>query len=137
MQKQHFFSPTGVIPFTLIKNGYSVAFLPVTRDFTQLPWLIKYQWECLGGYNRQFSQDSGMHLIRTHRVADVQVPQVLSNLIFAYSWRDISSSIFFLVHAPFPFLLPVLWASFKISLTGVSLPVIFCSISILCWVAFS
>jgi len=34
-----------------------------------------------------------MHLIVTHRLVDVQVPQVVMNPIFTYSGRDIASSI--------------------------------------------
>ena len=34
-----------------------------------------------------------MHLIRTHRLVDVQVPQVVMNLIFSYSGRDVTSPI--------------------------------------------
>jgi len=33
-------------------------------------------------------QDSGMHLIRSHRPMYVQVPQVVANLIFSYSGRS-------------------------------------------------
>jgi len=34
-----------------------------------------------------------MHLIGTHRLVDVQVPQVITNLIFTYSGRDVASPI--------------------------------------------
>ena len=33
----------------------------------------------------QFPQDPGMHLVRSHRLLNVQVPQVVSNLVFCYS----------------------------------------------------
>ncbi|KAK4808571.1 hypothetical protein QYF61_009874 [Mycteria americana] len=41
-----------------------------------------------GNYINQFPQDSGMHLVRSHRLMYVQVPQGVSNLIFSYSERD-------------------------------------------------
>ena len=44
-------------------------------------------------YISEFPQDSGMHLIRTHGPMDVQVPQVVTNLVFAYSGRIIASSV--------------------------------------------
>lgn len=34
-----------------------------------------------------------MHLIGIRKLVDIQVPQVLTNLIFAYSGRDITSPI--------------------------------------------
>jgi len=41
--------------------------------------------------------DSGMNLVRSHRLMHVQIPQVVMNLIFSYSGRDFAPSI------------PILW----------------------------
>jgi len=41
---------------TLFKNGYDIAFLPVTRDSTWPPGLFKYHWEWLGYYAGYFLQ---------------------------------------------------------------------------------
>ena len=43
-----------------------------------------------------------MHLIRTHRLADVQVLQVVTNLIFTYSRRDIAPPVltFWTIYSP-------------------------------------
>jgi len=60
-----------------LKYGCDIAIFPLTRDFTRLPWLFKYHWECLGNYDSQFPQDSGMHFFGTHRVTDVQVPWMI------------------------------------------------------------
>jgi len=38
-----------------------------------------------------------MHLVRSHRLMYIQVPQVVTNLIFSYSGRDLASPV------------PVLW----------------------------
>jgi len=46
--------------------------------------------EWLGDYFSQFLQDSGVHLIGTHRLADVEVPQTVTNLIFTYSGRGVA-----------------------------------------------
>ena len=44
----------------------------------------------LSDYINQFPQDSGMNLIDTHRLMDVQVAQVAVDVIFAYSGKDIA-----------------------------------------------
>ncbi|RMC19063.1 hypothetical protein DUI87_03667 [Hirundo rustica rustica] len=46
--------------------------------------------EWLSGYIRQFLQASGMYLISSHRHTYIQVPQVIMNLIFAYSASDLT-----------------------------------------------
>jgi len=38
----------------------------------------------------QFSQDSGMYLVRCHRLIYVQVPQVVPNLVIPYSGKGFS-----------------------------------------------
>jgi len=47
----------------------------------------------LGDYISQLLQDSGMHLIGTNRLMDVQLPQVVMNVIVTYSRRDIAPSV--------------------------------------------
>lgn len=37
----------------------------------------------------QFLQDSGMHLVGSHRLEYVKVPQEISNMIFFYDRKDI------------------------------------------------
>jgi len=83
----HFCDPPRVIFSTLLKNGCDVASLPVTRDFTWPPWLLKYNQEWLGNYVRQSPQESKMCLISTHRHRDVQFSQAVANLTFAYNRR--------------------------------------------------
>jgi len=58
---------------------------------------FKHYGEWLGNYISQFPQDSGMHLIRSHRFMYVQVPQVVKNLVFPYSGRSFTT------------LVPILW----------------------------
>lgn len=48
------------------------------------------QPKCWIDYISQFSQDFGMHLMKSHRLTDVQVPQVVTDLIFTYNGRDVS-----------------------------------------------
>jgi len=43
--------------------------------------------EWLDNYMNQFPQDSGMHLIRSHRLMYIQVPQVVPKLDFPCSGR--------------------------------------------------
>jgi len=43
--------------------------------------------EWLGNYISQFPQDSGMHLLKSHTLMYVQVPQVVLNLVFCYSGK--------------------------------------------------
>lgn len=45
--------------------------------------IFKYHWEWIGDHLSHLFQDSGMHLIRIHRLRDVQIPQIVTNLIFA------------------------------------------------------
>ena len=45
------------------------------------------------GYISQFPPHFGLHLIRFHRYLCVQVPQVVMNLIFSYSWRDFATPV--------------------------------------------
>ncbi len=44
----------------------------------------------LSDYINQFPQGSGMNLIDTHRLMDVQVAQVAVDVIFAYNGKDIA-----------------------------------------------
>lgn len=60
---------------------------------------FKYHGEWLGNYTSQFPQDSRTRLTRSHRLRYVQVPQVLSTLIFSYGRREFAS--------PFPALRPL------------------------------
>ena len=83
-----YFTGSSFLPF--LKMSVMLPFIPVTRDFTWLPWLFKYHLEWLGDYTSQFPQDSGMHLIGIHRLVDDQVPQVVTNLIFTHSGRGIA-----------------------------------------------
>lgn len=43
---------------------------------------FKYYGEWLGNYISQFSQNSEMHFVESCGLAYVQVPQIVSNLIF-------------------------------------------------------
>ena len=79
-----------VILSTRLKNGCNTAFFPVTMVLTWLSWLFKCHQERHGDYISHFSHNSGMHLIVTHKFMDVQVPQVVAKLIFAYNGRDIA-----------------------------------------------
>ena len=78
-----------VLLSTLYKNGHCVSLLPVMRHFVWLPWPFKYHGECLGNDISQFPQNSGMHLVRSHRLMHIQVPQVFPNLVFPYSRRGL------------------------------------------------
>ena len=49
--------------------------------------------EWLGNYTSHFPQDSGMHLVRSHRFMYVQIAQVVSNLIFSYSGSDFAPQV--------------------------------------------
>ncbi|KAK4831142.1 hypothetical protein QYF61_015445 [Mycteria americana] len=60
---------------------------------------FKYHGEWLGSYISQFPQDSGMPLIRSHRLMYVQVPQVVTNLTFTSSGRGFTP--------PVPNMLPI------------------------------
>ena len=81
---------TSVIPWVilsiLLKNGCNIVFFqwpetsPDHHDFSNT---IKS-----GNYISQFPQESGMHLIGTHRLTDVWVPQVVVILIFTYILGD-------------------------------------------------
>ena len=44
-------------------------------------------------WHQQFPQDSGMHLIKTHRLIEVQFLQVDTNLIFTYSRKGIAPQV--------------------------------------------
>ena len=55
---------------------------PDCYDFSHQEWLDDYV--------SQFPQDCGMHLIRTHRLMDAQVPREVVNLIFTYIGRDVA-----------------------------------------------
>jgi len=87
-----------VFLFTLFKNGHNFPFFQSPgissncRDFSNI------MDSGLGKNFSQFPQDSWMHLVRSHRLTFVQVPQVVTNLIFSYSGRDFASPI------------PVLWS---------------------------
>ena len=59
-----------IILSTLLKNGCDGTFFLATRDFIWQPWIFKYHQEYFGTYIDQFSQDFGMHLIKTHRFMD-------------------------------------------------------------------
>lgn len=60
------------------------------RDFTCLQLLFKYNQEQLGDFISQVFNDSGIYLLRIHRLMDVFLffPQVVVNLKFACSRRD-------------------------------------------------
>lgn len=57
-----------------LKMGVVFPFfqLPVT-----LPWLFNYDGDCLGNSISQFPQDSGIYLIRSHRLEDIQLHPVV------------------------------------------------------------
>lgn len=63
--------------------------------------IFKYDGEWFGNCISQFSQHSGMHVIRSHRLMHVQVPQMAMNLIFSILWTPIFY--FFLAEYLVPF----------------------------------
>lgn len=89
----HWSVVTRVLFFTPFKNGCAIPISLVTRVFAWLLWLFKYDGEWLGNYIIQFPQDPGMYLIGSHGLVYIQVPQVVLNLIFSYSWRDLISPV--------------------------------------------
>ena len=58
------------------------------HQLTTMTFQTSLMW--LSDYINQFPQDSGMNLIDTHRLMDVQVAQVAVDVIFAYSGKDIA-----------------------------------------------
>ena len=54
--------------------------MSVTLPFFQSQWTSSDHHE----FSNRVPQDSRMNLIKTHRLMDVQDPQVIENLIFAY-----------------------------------------------------
>ena len=72
---------------TLFKNEHNGSLFPVISEFTWLPWPFKCHGEWLGNNISQFPQDSVVHLVRSPRLMYVQVPLVVTNLIFPYSGR--------------------------------------------------
>jgi len=58
-----------VLLSNFLKNGHNISLVPVTRQsFPWLPWLFKCHGEWFGNYINWFPQNSGMHLVRSHRL---------------------------------------------------------------------
>lgn len=71
--------------------------VPVSGNFTWLPWLLKYNGKWLSHFIHQFLQDPQMHLIRCHGLGHLQVPWMVSNLFFSYSFPHFSRFCLFIL----------------------------------------
>lgn len=78
-----------ILLFALSKTGCDVSPFPVWG--LALPWLFNYHGEWLGDYISHFPHDSSMHLVRSHWLMYVWVPQVVLKLIFSYSERELTA----------------------------------------------
>lgn len=61
------------------------SLLPVSGNFTGLPWLLKHGWWFIH-FIHQFPQHLWIHLTRSHGPLQFQVPWMILNLTFSYMW---------------------------------------------------
>jgi len=78
-----------VFLFSLCKNGDYVSSLLISRNFTGLPQLLKYDGRWFSNYIHQFLQDPWMYLIRSHGLVHLQALKMVSYLIFSYTGQFI------------------------------------------------
>ncbi|TRZ07694.1 hypothetical protein HGM15179_019411 [Zosterops borbonicus] len=78
-------------------DGFGHSELEVSEQLLWVPGICPVSTH--DNYISQFPQDFGMHLIPSHRLMYIRVPQVVTNLIFTYNGRDFV--------APVPILLSI------------------------------
>lgn len=90
-------TPEVLLP-TLLKNRCNVSLFSVTWALYLTAMSFQMTWKVAWQLYQPISQDSGVHLVRSHRLGYIQGSRVITNLTFSYSVSY------------FAFSVPVLWS---------------------------
>lgn len=65
-----------------------VSLFSVTKDYTQQPWLFKYDEKQFDSHISQLLRDPGMRVIESHRLTHIQSHEVVLDLLCSFSGKD-------------------------------------------------